>query len=77
MYEISIQHSLDKRNLKVEENKKIYKRDIARAIIYFIYPKKKDLQKSMLIIIGFLIGMFLLNKSIILKLEYLIRMYLI
>lgn len=34
---------------------------LLKAIFYFIYPKKKDLQKPLLIAIGFVSGIFLFN----------------
>ena len=35
-----------------------------RALLYFIYPKSKDLQKLLLIIFGSLAGLFLMNQHI-------------
>lgn len=39
-------------------------KDWFKVVVYFIYPKVKDIQKSSLILVGFIIGIFLSNIKI-------------
>lgn len=50
-------------NISENENNKIRIKDILKVTGYFIYPKKKDIQKLFLLIIGFLTGCFLKNDT--------------
>lgn len=54
---------------KPAAKKKISKKDMAAVIIYFFYPKKKDAQKPMLIVLGFFTGIFLKEGSFYITLE--------
>ena len=47
-------------SLKMFIKRKI--KEIITAIMYFIYPKKKDFQKVLVISIGYYSGIFLLNN---------------
>lgn len=43
--------------------KNISKKQIITAVVYYFYPKIKDVQKSLLIVIGFLTGIFFKNGN--------------
>jgi len=72
IYKNSINISLKKRRERLEKNfnkdvniKKAIKiqKSNLKAILYFIYPKKKDVQKVFILIAGFLTGAFLKNGN--------------
>lgn len=50
-------------NRNLESQKKISVKDIFKAIIYYIYPKVYDIQKAVLFIIGWMIGIVLLPEG--------------
>lgn len=60
MYTLSAIKAVEKRNLRLSNflfrNTKRYKRPVWKKFIYFFYPKKKDFQKSILIVAGFAAG---------------------
>lgn len=60
-----------------DKNNEIGTMDILKALGYFIYPKKKDLQKLFLLIIGFLTGTFLKNNTYQLNIYELKNMFLV
>lgn len=45
-----------------KKNRKINIKEIINIIMYFVYPKKKDFQKVLVISIGYYSGIFLLNN---------------
>ncbi len=68
MYQKAIEISLIKREERLKDKNKQLKntlskssmemRNILRIVVYFVYPKKKDAQKLILLMIGFLTGSF-------------------
>lgn len=50
-------------SVSTNKNGKTTIKNILKVLVYFIYPKKKDLQKLFLLIIGFLTGCFFKNNT--------------
>lgn len=64
MFDYSKRISEINRNKRLKERGKVVKfREKIYVILYYIYPKKKDFQKTFLILIGFLTGVFLLRNE--------------
>lgn len=70
MYTLSAQKATEKRNLRLllsaplTNRSKNTKTAAWKTYIYFLYPKKKDFQKSLLIIVGFAIGTWMNARNI-------------
>lgn len=75
MYKYAMKISLEKRHIRMamkgqedagmtEEAKKERRKEILKAVAYYIYPRIVDLQKPLLIVFGFFFGMFLRNGAL-------------
>lgn len=73
MYEEAIQISLEKRgkrlqhkkvNISSKKSESISKVTVLSVLLYFIYPKVKDIQKVFLLILGFFTGIFFQKGNI-------------
>lgn len=72
MYQFAMKESMKKRKERINrkkvdnennKKKKIEIKEIVPVINYFIYPKKQDLQKTVLLLISFFMGIFLLQGN--------------
>lgn len=62
--EVERKNKREEKNKGKKKNKREEKNEIVKVLMYFIYPKNKDLQKMFLIILGFLLGIILIEGYI-------------
>lgn len=77
MSEISLKKALINKQNRLSEKDKEKNKINLRSISYFVYPKVKDLQKGILIILGSFCAILIKNQSFLLNISDIFRIFFI